>query len=183
MVRSVQWLMVMLAALAVQACGGSGGDEAEGDGGGTRFSVGGRLTGLSSGRTLTLRLNGEHELVLDHTASEQAYDFDVELPVGSTYEVTMAEQPVQHVCTIENATGIIPEGGVMDVDVSCTGFALISAGVFHTLAIKADGTLWSWGGNPAGTSLVQVGTDADWTAVAAGYLHSIALKADGTLWS
>jgi alpha-tubulin suppressor-like RCC1 family protein len=65
----------------------------------------------------------------------------------------------------------------------------------HTLALKTDGTLWAWGANDHGqlgtgaaavadrTAPLQVGTDADWTAIAAGDDYSAALKTDGTLWT
>ncbi|MCL2245059.1 MAG: putative Ig domain-containing protein [Treponema sp.] len=64
----------------------------------------------------------------------------------------------------------------------------------HTLALKADGSLWAWGNNAHGrTGLgtadgqtlvpTQVGTDTDWRMVAAGSEHSVAIKADRSLWS
>ncbi len=70
----------------------------------------------------------------------------------------------------------------------------VSAGSFHTLAIKSDGTLWTFGSNDAGktglgtvvgntTVPTQIGSDTDWELVSAGYLHSLAIKSDGTLWS
>jgi alpha-tubulin suppressor-like RCC1 family protein len=69
----------------------------------------------------------------------------------------------------------------------------------HCLAIKTDGTLWSWGLNSAGElgrnlptyedigdpyypDVEQVGSDL-WTMVAAGNNHSLAIRDDGTLWS
>ena len=61
-----------------------------------------------------------------------------------------------------------------------------------TLAVKTDGTLWSWGSNNRGqlgdgtivfrNYPMQVGTDTDWNTVAAGLSHSIAIKQNGTLW-
>ncbi|SFN11373.1 Por secretion system C-terminal sorting domain-containing protein [Paenimyroides ummariense] len=69
---------------------------------------------------------------------------------------------------------------------------MIRQGFFHTLAIKNDGTLWSWGSNDAGKLgngtmtdhyiPTQVGTDNDWVMIAVGGWHSIALKSNGTLW-
>lgn len=66
----------------------------------------------------------------------------------------------------------------------------ISSGSFHTLGIKEDRTLWSWGNNAKGqlgtgtganSALpVQVG-DGLYTAVAAGHSHSLALRDDGIL--
>ncbi|MDQ8208704.1 CARDB domain-containing protein [Coraliomargarita sp. SDUM461003] len=62
----------------------------------------------------------------------------------------------------------------------------------HSLAIKADGTLWTWGNNDYGqlglgdttTRLVptQVGSATNWTQVEAGSAFSMALNADGEIW-
>lgn len=68
-----------------------------------------------------------------------------------------------------------------------------SAGLFYTLALKTDGTIWGWGDNTYGDigdgsnssqlAPVQIGTDNDWIAIEAGAYHSIALKKNGTLWA
>lgn len=76
-----------------------------------------------------------------------------------------------------------------------TGWTAVAVGVDHAVALKADGTLWTWGGNGAGqlgigtinalptSAPVQVGSDHDWIAVAAGASCTVALKGDGTLWA
>jgi alpha-tubulin suppressor-like RCC1 family protein len=63
----------------------------------------------------------------------------------------------------------------------------------HSLAIRTNGTLWSWGLNDNGqlglgdytkrTTPSRIGTQSDWSAVAAGAYYTIALKTTGTLWS
>lgn len=65
-----------------------------------------------------------------------------------------------------------------------------SAGADFTVALKADGTLWTWGGNDEG----QLGTGTtegsatpvqvldQVTAVVAGDYHVAAIRTDGTLW-
>ena len=63
---------------------------------------------------------------------------------------------------------------------------------YTTLAIKTDGSLWSWGegewgvlgtGKTANSSTpVQVGTDTDWADITVGVMHALAVKTDGTLW-
>ena len=67
----------------------------------------------------------------------------------------------------------------------------ISAGMEHSLGIKADGSISAWGGNYSGQlgngsrteglSPTQIGSDADWYQASAGGLHSIALKGDGVV--
>jgi len=78
-----------------------------------------------------------------------------------------------------------------------TNWVAIAGGGSHTVALKADGTLWAWGRNSEGqlgngTSglgafsnvPVQESTGAtNWVAVAGGFAHTVALKADGTLWA
>ena len=69
----------------------------------------------------------------------------------------------------------------------------VSGGGYHTLAVKADGTLWAWGrgaegqlGNGLNSDQhlpVRVGTETNWASVFAGKYHSLGLKADGTLWA
>lgn len=72
----------------------------------------------------------------------------------------------------------------------------VSAGCEHVLALKKDGTLWTWGRNNQGqlgdgTTVhrsvpKRVGEDTDWAVVEAdgGGMGgpSVALKRDGTLW-
>ena len=70
----------------------------------------------------------------------------------------------------------------------------VSAGTIHTLAVKTNGTLWSWGNgqygqlgnglfNSATPNVTQVGTATDWLKVSAGNRFSLAIKNTGTLWS
>jgi len=60
----------------------------------------------------------------------------------------------------------------------------IACGGAHTVALKSDGSLWSWGlngygqlglgtsGTSAHSTPARVGTDSSWTAVACGDYHT-----------
>ncbi|WP_316636145.1 leucine-rich repeat domain-containing protein [uncultured Flavobacterium sp.] len=68
-----------------------------------------------------------------------------------------------------------------------------AAGYNHTIAVRTDGTLWTWGSNDQGqlgnstpTTInipTKIGIANDWKTVAAGWAHTVALKADGSLWA
>ena len=72
----------------------------------------------------------------------------------------------------------------------------ISVGSQHMIALKLDGTLWSWGlntngqlgkgtttNNNANGTPVQIGSDSNWISVSAGDNHSLAIKSNGTIWA
>jgi alpha-tubulin suppressor-like RCC1 family protein len=70
----------------------------------------------------------------------------------------------------------------------------VHTGGQHTLAIKSDATLWSWGRANAGrlglnstvinrSEPTQIGTDTNWIFAAAGTSSSFAIKNNWTLWA
>ncbi len=74
-----------------------------------------------------------------------------------------------------------------------TGAKAISAGGWHSVALKNDGTVWAWGWNSDGqlgdgTTVdksipTQVPSLTNVTKIAAGTYHTLALKNDGTVWA
>ena len=83
-----------------------------------------------------------------------------------------------------------------------TGVTAISAGYYHSFAIKSDGTVWAWGrnnlgqlgigesgtGTDKGAPVQVLGKDGDGyltdiTEISGGGFHSLALKSDGTVWA
>ncbi|MBI2257907.1 MAG: T9SS type A sorting domain-containing protein [Flavobacteriia bacterium] len=74
-----------------------------------------------------------------------------------------------------------------------TEIIAVTAGSNHTLALKNDGTVWSWGFNAYGqlgdgtntnrNIPVQISNLTGITAISGGGYHTIALKDEATLWS
>jgi alpha-tubulin suppressor-like RCC1 family protein len=72
-----------------------------------------------------------------------------------------------------------------------TNWRSVSASASCNLAIKSDGTLWTWGESVVGPSVritpifspTPAAPGHDWKQAAAGGNISIALKKDGTLWA
>ena len=56
----------------------------------------------------------------------------------------------------------------------------VSAGYYHSFALKSDGTVVGWGSNGFGQTTIPVGL-SNVVQVAAGGYHSLALKSDGTV--
>src|SRR4051812_21084411 len=118
------------------------------------------------------------------------------------FESKCAEQPVVHRNSIGSflrAAWLIPitvilSGSPLPMRALTTpATGAIAAGYVHTVALKADGTVWAWGLNESGqlgngtfeanTAPNQLNGMTGVVAIGAGYSHSIALKSDGTVWT
>jgi alpha-tubulin suppressor-like RCC1 family protein len=75
-----------------------------------------------------------------------------------------------------------------------TNWKSIASGYAHTVALKTDGTLWTWGRNDYGrlgindttsrsTPITTILGGTNWKSIAGGYGHTVAIKTDGTLWT
>jgi alpha-tubulin suppressor-like RCC1 family protein len=75
-----------------------------------------------------------------------------------------------------------------------TNWKQVSGGFTHTVAIKTDGTLWTWGFNNNGqlgtndtinrtTPVTTFAGGTNWKQVGGGVVHTVAIKTDGTLWT
>jgi alpha-tubulin suppressor-like RCC1 family protein len=74
-----------------------------------------------------------------------------------------------------------------------TNWLQAKGGAGHVVALKTDGTIWSWGKNQYGqlgqnntvyrSSPVQIGTSNDWSQISAGNNWCLASKTNGTMWA
>ena len=90
-------------------------------------------------------------------------------------------------CTIDRSSPVSVVGGFTD-------WCQVSAGNWHSLGVRCNGTAWAWGCNGQGrfgdnctinqsSPVSVVGGFTDWCQVSAGYQHSLGVRTNGTAWA
>ncbi|WP_164013759.1 RCC1 domain-containing protein [Pyxidicoccus trucidator] len=113
-----------------------------------------------------LAAGDHHTVALRDDGTVWAWGSNTASQVGDATSVRVRSQPVQ----VPGLTEVVS----------------VSAGGDHTLAVRNDGTVWTWGSNsanPRSASPVQVSGLTGVRAVATDRLHSLALRDDGTVWA
>ena len=89
---------------------------------------------------------------------------------------------------------IVAKSSPVSVVGGFTDWCQVSAGDFHTAAIRTNRTLWTWGSNGYGqlgdntivaksSPVSVVGGFINWCQVSAGQIHTAAIQTNGTLWT
>src|SRR2546426_619090 len=107
----------LTALLASCGCGSSGP---------SAFPVGGMVSGLATGATVTLSDNGADSLTIN---ANGAFTFGVPLRSGNTYSVAVTTQPSTQVCTVASGSGTVASQQVTSIKVSCVGPFLVGGSV------------------------------------------------------
>ncbi len=118
-------LLLSTCILLLSACGGGALDA----------TVGGAVSGLGTGLSLTLQNNGGDNLTL---TSNQSFIFATPVAPNKTYSVTVLNQPTGQSCSVGNASGSINSMGnnVSNISVNCN----VTASLGGTLTGLAPGT-------------------------------------------
>ena len=82
----------------------------------TNYTIGGKLSGLNSGTSVTLLDNGGDALTVTANGS---FTFKTALPTGATYKVTVGTQPSGETCTVTGGSGKVGTKNVTTVKVAC----------------------------------------------------------------
>ena len=80
------------------------------------YTIGGNVSGLRSGKSVTLLDNGRDPLTVD---ANGRFTFTKALPSGASYDVTVGEQPTDGTCTVARESGTVGSADVTNVDVDC----------------------------------------------------------------
>ena len=106
-------IAVVLALLVLTSCGGGG--SAPGSAPST-FQIGGTVSGLASGASLTLSDNGTDLLTIN---TDGMFTFPSALKPGASYTIAIAQQPSGEQCFLANAAGVVSASNVTNVDITC----------------------------------------------------------------
>ncbi len=79
------------------------------------YTVGGTVSGLLGG-SLTLQMNGSDSL---NQCSDAPFTFSTPTAAGSSYNVTVLQQPANQTCTVSNGTGTVSGSNITNVAVTC----------------------------------------------------------------
>jgi sugar lactone lactonase YvrE len=112
----------VLATGILAGCGGSHAAPGPVSASGSRFAVGGTLSGLARGASVTIN-NGSDSISMQSNGS---FAFPVKLEKGASYNVT-AVNPTGHICTVKDGVGNVGTADVTKISIACT--AMVLAGV------------------------------------------------------
>ena len=117
--------------LGLVACGGGGG--------GTlipaTYTVSGAVSGLVSGKSLTLQNNGADDLTV---SSNSQFTFKTPIKQDGAYAVTVSAQPQGQKCIVSNGTGSGVMANISNVTVACDNLPQFAYVVNNTDATVSD---------------------------------------------
>ncbi len=163
MIRIWQYVFAVAMAAFLVACGSGSSSSSN------QYTVGGNVSGLGVGNTVSLRLNvsgGSYDN--QNVSSNAAFTFGPQLASGSTYEVLVDTQPTGQTCTVSNGTGTIASASVTNVSVVCSTTkgrfvysTLENAGKVAAFAINRDTGALTAVGSPVASGAYPMGVAVD----------------------
>jgi hypothetical protein len=139
----------------------------------TTFAIGGTLTGLATGATLTLADNSGDALSLTGNGT---FAFATPVSSGAPYAVTVQTQPSSptQVCTVTSGSGTVGAAAVSDVAVTCVTTPFTVGGSVVGLATGSSLVLQNGGGDDL--SLTANGAFTFATAIPSGSPYAVTVS-------
>ena len=133
------WLVLLLS-----ACGGGGGGSVG------SYRITGSVTGLPSGASLTLQVNGQSPLTV---TANGGFRFAASFASGANYQVTVSAQPAAEICSVANGAGTVVTANVTDIQVACTANPAQTYTIGGTVSgLSGSVSLQDSGGTPLAVS-------------------------------
>jgi hypothetical protein len=135
------------------------------------FTIGGTVSGLAAGNSITLRDNGSDALVQSANGS---FTFATPVPSGQPYAVTIVANPtspISQTCTVTSGAGTVGSGNITDVAVSCVLNTFSVGGSVSGLGSGQSVVLQNNGGDSLTVS--ANGSITFTTQVASGFTYAV----------
>jgi hypothetical protein len=139
------------------------------------FTIGGTVSGLNTGASLTLLDNGGDALTV---TANGAFKFKTALATGVKYAVTVGTQPTGETCTVTNGSGTVGTANVTNVAVACTAPTFTIGGTLSGLNTGASITLLDNGGDSL--TVTANGAFTFKTALASGKTYNVTVGTQPT---
>ena len=139
------------------------------------YTIGGTVSGLISGRSVTVLNNGTNSLTVTTNGS---FTFTTALASGTTYSVTVGTQPTGETCTVTNGSGTVGSANVTNVAVACTANTYTIGGTVSGLNASTSVTLLDNGTNSL--TVTANGAFTFTTALASGTTYSVTVGTEPT---
>ena len=98
------------------------------------YTVGGTVSGLASGTSFTIQNNGTDSQLI---SSNGAYTFATALANGTSYVVSVSNQPTLQYCVLTNGSGTLAGGNITIANIACT--AGVNESVLYSFGTGIDG--------------------------------------------
>jgi len=121
-------VLATLMCLLAGGCGGGGGSSGGGGGGQATYAASVTISGLTASG-LSLALNGASSSI---AANSSSFAFPTPLTNGSSYSITVSQQPTGEICSVTAGSGTVSSGPV-SAAVSCVGASLTVGGTISGL--------------------------------------------------
>jgi len=129
--------------LFVSGCGGGGKDSSAPTGSSLSpsYSIIGNISGMNDIRSIELALGSEILLI----SQNGSFSFTQRLKKGTEYEIEIERKPARQDCQINNASGVIGDMNVSDIEVVCLddeSFPLFALDRLHKIRLTMSLEEW-----------------------------------------
>ncbi len=135
------------------------------------FTIGGTVSGLATGTSVTLLDNGTDSLTVTANAK---FTFKTALATGATYNVTVGTQPSGETCTVTAGSGTVGTTNVTTVKVTCKVPTFTIGGTLSGLITGRSITLLDDGASAL--KLTKNGTFTFKTALKSGAAYNVTIS-------
>ena len=154
--RLITSLLLLVLTAALAACGG-GSDVTTPAAVAPTFTISATVTGLASGQSIILLINGGNSLPI--TSNNQLTAFTSAITYNGSYVVTVGTQPTGQTCSVTSGSGTGITSNVTNVTVACSSHTYTIGGVVTGLDSGQQISLLNSGGNPK--VVIGSGTGSD----------------------